>query len=65
MGELRFKLETTLMLTSIKTLLYSTQRNEIGAEGAEKIAEALKINNTLTSLNLGVSVAVLPLRFLQ
>ena len=27
--------------------------NEIGAEGATQISESLKINTTLTSLNLG------------
>ena len=27
--------------------------NEIGRDGAEKIAEALKVNKTLTSINLG------------
>ena len=31
-----------------------SQDNEIGAEGAKNMAEALKTNNTLTSLNLGV-----------
>ena len=33
---------------------YIHQRNAIGGEGAMEIGEALKINNTLTTLDLGV-----------
>ena len=42
----------------VDRLFKHSQGNEIGDEGAGKIAEALAVNHTLTTLDLGVRFAL-------
>ena len=46
--------ETTNLKLTIFIEIQHSQLNEIGVEGAKNIAQALTINNTLTTLYLGV-----------